>query len=97
MLTNDPNRLLMIIKDRHILISRYEAAVILAKEDNAGDVFKLNQLLMHHKSECKILEDHLKVIISERKQLDTIHLKNKKKEEELAAIRLRVEVSLWKI
>lgn len=97
MITNDPNRLLAIIKDRHILIERFGKVLELAKKDNAGDSFKVNRLLKHHVAELGVLENHLRGLIADRKMLDAIHLKNRVKNEEAEVSRLRVEVGYWGI
>lgn len=87
----------MIIKDRHILVDRLKKAMILAKADNAGDVFKINRLLMKHTEDLKELEDHMRHMLTDRRMLDAIHAKNKSKEEEAAVHRLRAEVNLWEL
>lgn len=97
MLTNDPNRLLAIIKDRHILIERMGKVLELSKKDNAGDSFKVNRLLKHHVTELGVLENHLRSLIADRKMLDAIHLKNRVKNEEAEVTRLRIEMSHWGI
>lgn len=97
MLTNDPNRLLAIIKDRHILIDRLTKVLELSKKDNAGDSFKVNRLLKHHLADLNKLETHLRSLITERKTLDAIHLKNRVKNEEAEVSRLRIELGYWEI
>jgi arginine deiminase len=94
MLTNDPNRLLVIIRDRHIMVSRLEAALAEAKRDNAGDAFILSRFIKHHKEQLKELEAKMRGIHAEyhaRKKQEMIS-----HEAEQVAI-LRMQVRHWSI
>lgn len=82
----------MIIRDRHEMIERLKRAIKQSKQDNAGDIFKLNRLLKTHVERVKILEDDLK---------NAIHVKNnvvqsaQKKFDDAEIARLRVTVAQW--
>jgi hypothetical protein len=95
MLTSDPNRLLMIIKERHILVDRLGKALAEAKGDNAGDAFKINAILKLQKERLKELEDHLRSLIADRKMLDAIHAKDRAKNELAEIARLRIQINAW--
>jgi hypothetical protein len=95
MMTNDPNRLLMIIKDRHVLVDRLGKALIESKSDNAGDAFKINAVLKLQKERLSELEKHLRSLIADRKMLDAIHAKNAAKHEIAEIARLRIQINAW--
>jgi len=95
MMTTDPNRLLMIIKDRHVLVDRLGKALKAAKADNAGDAFKINAVLKLQQEKLKELETHLRSLIADRRMLDAIHLKNAAKNEEAEVARLRLQINAW--
>lgn len=93
MMTRDPYRLMAIIKDRHILVETIQNALKAAKADNAGDAFKLNKELIKHQKQLSDLEAQFMVLIKEKQELDAEAHKRAIKAKELAAVRLRLQVS----
>jgi len=91
----DPNRLLMVIKERHILVERLKKLLVIAKTDNKGDAFKINRLYLYHKNELGKLEDRLREkVVDDRRKKDRSH-QDWLKEEEAAVHRLRLEIERW--
>ena len=93
MMTRDPHRLIAIIRDRHILVETIQAALKEAKNDNAGDCFKLNRELIKHQKQLSELEAQLMILVKEKKELDKQTYERNIKAKELAAVRLRLQVS----
>jgi hypothetical protein len=93
MMTRDPYRLMAIIKDRHILVETIQAALKEAKNDNAGDCFKLNRELIKHQKQLSELEAQFMVLVKEKQELDEQTYKRNQEAKKLAAVRLRLQVS----
>lgn len=94
MITNDPNRLLVIIRDRHIMVRRLEAALKEAKVDNRGDAFKINRFIKYHKDLLVQLEQDMRNLTSEdyaHRKLEAIRV-----EKEQVAI-LRQQLQHWRM
>jgi hypothetical protein len=95
MMTTDPNRLLMIIKDRHVLVDRLKKLLVISKGDNAGDCFKINRMLKHQQQGLKELEQYLHVLIAQRKGHEAVMARERIKAEELEIVRLRLQLDQW--
>ena len=91
----DPNRLLMVIRDRHILVERLEMALADSKKDGMGDAFRINALLKVQRENLKELEDQLKSMTASPEMLHAMKLADKKKADQAAVCRMRVEINQW--
>jgi len=91
----DPNRLMMILKERHINLNRLKIALKESKADNAGDCFKLNRLIKFHEDGIKQLEQELKesIQVQERKYANAA--KDAAEEDRMAAVRIRLTLKGW--
>ena len=93
----DANRLMVVIRERKILVQRLERLLDIAKQDNKGDVFKINRLLKFQKNALSQLEISLQDKINKDYKQAQARAKNKAREEEAAINRLRVEISNWSL
>lgn len=91
----DPNRLLMVIRDRHVLVHRLEMALKESKMDGKGDAFRINALLNHQRSELKVLEQQLKDNTASQEMMDSIKKEEMKREDEAAVNRIRSQIDEW--
>ena len=91
----DPNRLLMVIRDRHVLVERLEMALTEAKKDGKGDAFRINAILRVQKEQLLILEEQLKSVTVSPETLRAMKLQDKKRADEAAVNRLRSEIDQW--
>lgn len=93
----DANRLMVVIRERKILAQRLERLLDIAKQDNKGDVFKINRLLKFHKNALHQMEVSLQDKINKDYKQAQARVKNQTREEEAAINRLRVEISNWSL
>lgn len=93
----DPNRLLVVIKERHTLVERLKKLLAKAIGDNRGDAFKINRLLKYHTKQLRELEERLKdKVAADKVKRDKAH-SNWLVEEEAAINRLRIEINNWSL
>lgn len=93
----DINRLIIVIKERETLVARLNKLLEKAKQENKGDVFKINRVLMSHTESLKQLKDSLAKKIGEEKRKAQDSYKNSVKEEEAAVNRLRIQIANWSL
>jgi hypothetical protein len=91
----DNNRLLMVIKDRHVLVERLEMALKESKKDGMGDMFRINAILKHQREQLSVLEKQLKDNTVSPETLKAMKLQDKKRDDEAAVARLRHEIDQW--
>lgn len=97
MVTRDPNRLIVIIRDREIMLGRLRKALEQSKADGRGDAFKLNRFVKHHEEKLKELRADFSVLVKEHKELKQLRQANHAKIEQAEVDRLRSAVALWSI
>lgn len=94
-MSDNPARLLKIIKDRHVLVDRLKKALVLAKGDNVGDAFKLNRLIKHQQEQLQVLEGRLKSVLKENSEMEVVRQSAVLQEEQQQVLRLRREARYW--
>lgn len=95
MMTDNPARLLQIIKERHVLVNDLKQALALAKGDNAGDAFKLNRLIKYHEDQLQILEGKLKEVLQQHEQMKHVKDAAMRQDKQQKVLRLRKEARYW--
>lgn len=95
MLTRDPNRLLIIIKDNQVTLNRLRKALQDAKQDNAGDAFKINRFVKKQEAWVNELMDDWKILVQEKKDLDRIRQLQYAKLEQAEVDALRSSLQLY--
>jgi NAD(P)H-hydrate repair Nnr-like enzyme with NAD(P)H-hydrate epimerase domain len=95
MMSDNPARLLQVIKERHVLVNNLKAALVLAKGDNVGDAFKLNRLIRYQQEQIQVLEGKLKEILKQHEQMKHIKDAALKQDEQQKVLRLRKEARYW--
>lgn len=93
----DINRLIVVIKERETLVSRLNKLLTIAKQENKGDVFKINRVLISHTESLRQLKESLNKKIAEEKKKAQDSFKNSVKEEEAALNRLRSQIAHWSL
>lgn len=91
----DPNRLLVVIKDRHILIKRLEMALTAAKEDGMGDAFRINAMLGVQRKQLLILEEELKSVTISPEAINAAKKQDIQQQDKAAVNRIRAEIAQW--
>lgn len=95
MMTRDPNRLAMIIRDRELTLRRLAKALADSKEDERGDAFIINRFIKHHKEQLKLLQDEFRQIMKDSKAIEQQRQLQAAKIEQAEVDALRNSLTLW--
>ena len=95
MTTTDPHRLAAVIKERRKLVNQLAILLVRSKNDNAGDVFKINRLHKHHKQLLAEMETYLSRLVQENIDMNEVKRREYIRAEALEIDRLRIQVNQW--
>lgn len=95
MLTRDPNRLIVIIRDNEVTLRRLKKALDDSKQDNQGDAFIINRFVKKQEAWIKTLHEDWAELVKEKKELDRIRQLQYAKIEQAEVDALRSSLRLY--
>ena len=95
MMTTDPHRLSVVIRDRKKLIQQLAVLLIRSKKDNAGDIFKINRLYKHHNKLLAEMETYFNKLVQENIDMNEVKRREFIRAQALEIDRLRIEINQW--